>query len=116
MRTRTFPPLLGPSLLFIFSAALDLRVGASVDDALKTLRGLSPAERLARVEAEARKEGRVRWASSTPPAWAQPSRQIFRKRYPTIEVEYVRQSGRVLAERILREYRAGKNDIDIIGT
>jgi iron(III) transport system substrate-binding protein len=71
---------------------------------------------LARVEAEARKEGRVRWASSTPQAWAEPSLQIFRKRYPTIEVEYVRQSGRVLAERILREHRAGKNDIDIIGT
>jgi iron(III) transport system substrate-binding protein len=90
--------------------------GASVDEALKTLKGLSPAERLARVEGEARKEGRVRWASSTPQAWAEPSLQLFRKRYPTIEVEYVRQSGRVLAERILREHRAGKDDIDIIGT
>ncbi len=90
--------------------------GASVDDALKALRGLSPAERLARVEGEARKEGRVRWASSTPQAWAEPSLQIFRKRYPTIEVEYVRQSGRVLAERIIREHRAGKDDVDIIGT
>jgi iron(III) transport system substrate-binding protein len=100
-------------VLFLF---FDAARGASVDDALKTLKGLSPAERLARVEAEARKEGRVRWASSTPQAWAEPSLQIFRKRYPAIEVEYVRQSGRVLAERILREYRAGKNDIDIIGT
>ena len=116
MRTRTFRLLLVASLLFLFRPAVDLTIGASVDDALKTLRGLSPAERLARVEAEARKEGRVRWASSTPQAWAEPSLQIFRKRYPTIEVEYVRQSGRVLAERILREYRAGKNDIDIIGT
>jgi NitT/TauT family transport system substrate-binding protein len=39
-----------------------------------------------------------------------------RKRYPTIKVEYMRQSGRVLAERIIREHRAGKYNIDIVGT
>src|SRR5262249_16483806 len=115
MLTRTSSFLLIASFSVVFLSIEDVR-GASVDDALKTLRGLSPAERLARVEAEARKEGRGRWASSTPQAWAEPSVQIFRKRYPTIDVEYVRQSGRVLAERILREHRAGKNDIDIIGT
>ena len=56
------------------------------------------------------------WASSTPQAWAEPALQVFRKRYPGIQVEYRRQSGRVLAERIVREHRAGKYDIDIVGT
>ena len=102
--------------LSFFGSLIDLTYGASIDEALKTLRGLSAKERLMRVETEARKEANVRWASSTPQAWAEPALQIFRKRYPTIKVEYMRQSGRVLAERIIREHRAGKYDIDIVGT
>lgn len=33
-----------------------------------------------------------------------------------IQVEYRSQSGRVLAERIIREYRAGRYEIDVVGT
>lgn len=99
-----------------FGSSIELSYGAPIEEALKTLKGLSAKERLTRVENEARKEGSVRWASSTPQAWAEPALQIFRKRYPTIQVEYLRQSGRVLAERIIREHRAGKHDIDIVGT
>src|SRR5262245_43043381 len=99
-----------------FGPLIDQGFGAQLEEALKSLRGLSGRERLARIENEARKEGSVRWASSTPQPWAEPSLQIFRKRYPTIQVEYMRQSGRVLAERIIREHRAGKYDIDIVGT
>jgi iron(III) transport system substrate-binding protein len=94
----------------------EIVLGASLDEVVKSLKGLSAKDRLARLETEARKEGSVRWASSTPQAWAEPALQVFRKRYTGIQVEYMRQSGRVLAERIVREYRAGKNDIDIIGT
>jgi iron(III) transport system substrate-binding protein len=103
------------SLLF-WRPMIDLVYGAPIDEALKNLKELSAKERLTRVENEARKEGSVRWASSTPQSWAEPALQIFRKRYPTIKVEYMRQSGRVLAERIIREHRAGKYDIDIVGT
>lgn len=91
-------------------------LGASIDEVVRSLTVLSARDRLARVETEARKEGSVRWASSTPQAWAEPALQAFRKRYPGIQVEYMRQSGRVLAERIVREHRAGKYDIDIVGT
>jgi iron(III) transport system substrate-binding protein len=89
---------------------------APIEEVLNSLKGLPAKERLARVGSEARKEGIVRWASSTPQAWAEPSLQAFRKRYPGIQIEYMRQSGRVLAERIVREHRAGKHDIDIVGT
>src|SRR5262249_57204506 len=85
--------------LSFFGSFIDLTYGASIDEALKTLRGLSAKERLMRVATEARKEGNVRWASSTPQAWAETALQIFRKRYPTIKVEHMRQIGTVLAAR-----------------
>ncbi len=116
MIIRAFSFLIIALSLFPFGSMIDVAYGAPIDEALKTLKGLSAKERLMRVEAEARKEGSVRWASSTPQAWAEPALQIFRKRYPTINVEYMRQSGRVLAERIIREHRAGKYEIDIVGT
>jgi iron(III) transport system substrate-binding protein len=116
MFTRSLSILIIAVSLSFLESVVELSYGAPIEEALKTLRGLSAKERLTRVEAEARKEGSVRWASSTPQAWAEPTLQIFRKRYPTIKVEYMRQSGRVLAERIIREHRAGKYDIDIVGT
>src|SRR5213593_1565464 len=102
--------------LIILGLQFDISFAASIEDVLTSLKGLSAKERLARVESEARKEGRVHWASSTPQAWAEPALQIFRKRYPMIEVEYRSQSGRVLAERVIREHRAGKHDIDVVET
>jgi iron(III) transport system substrate-binding protein len=102
--------------LIVLGLQFDLSFAAPIEDVLTSLKGLSPKERLARVENEARKEGRVHWASSTPQAWAEPALQIFRKRYPMIQVEYRSQSGRVLAERVIRENRTGKYDIDIVGT
>jgi iron(III) transport system substrate-binding protein len=102
--------------LLILGLSFDVSFAASIEDVLTSLKGLSAKERLARVENEARKEGRVHWASSTPQAWAEPMLQIFRKRYPMIQVEYRSQSGRVLAERVIREHRAGNHDVDIVGT
>jgi iron(III) transport system substrate-binding protein len=108
-----FLGLLSALIILAFQCAPSL--AASIEDVLTSLKGLSAKERLARVESEARKEGRVHWASSTPQAWAEPALQIFRKRYPMIQVEYRSQSGRVLAERVIREHRAGKYDIDVVG-
>jgi hypothetical protein len=58
----------------------DFSIAASIEDILTSLKGLSAKERLARVESEARKEGKVVWSSSTPQAWAEPALQIFQKR------------------------------------
>jgi hypothetical protein len=71
--------------LSLFGSMIDPAHGAPIEEALKTLKGLPAKERLTRVENEARKEGTVRWASSTPQAWAEPALQIFRKRYRTIQ-------------------------------
>jgi len=102
--------------LVVLGLKFDFSFAASIEDVLTSLKGLSPKERVTRVESEALKEGKVYWASSTPQAWAEPALQIFRKRYPMIQVEYRSQSGRVLAERVIREHRAGKYDIDVVGT
>ena len=85
MFIRTFSFLIFALSVSIFGAVIDLAYSAPIDEALKTLKGLSAKERLTRVENEALKEGSVRWASSTPQAWAEPALQIFRKRYPTIQ-------------------------------
>ncbi len=82
----------------------------------KSLAGLSARERQARIEKEARKEGLVRWATSTPVTWAEPVLQGFRKKYSGIKIEFNRVSGRALADRAIREYRAGKHDIDVLGS
>jgi hypothetical protein len=80
------------SALIILGLPCDFSIAASIEDVLTSLKGLSAKERLTRVENEARKEGSVRWASSTPQPWAEPALQLFRKRYPTIKVEYSRTS------------------------
>jgi hypothetical protein len=74
---------------FIATAGFSVHValGATLEEALKSLKGLAAKERQARLESEARKESIVRWASSTPQAWAEPSLQAFRKRYPGIQIE-----------------------------
>lgn len=116
MRKLTFSFFGLLSGLIILVCNCELSLAGSIEDVLTSLKGLSAKERLTRVESEARKEGRVHWASSTPQAWAEPMLQIFRKRYPMIQVEYRSQSGRVLAERVIREHRAGSHDVDIVGT
>src|SRR5262245_19017279 len=82
MVIRTFSILIVAVSLSFFGAMINRTYSAPIDEALKTLKGLTGNERLTRVENEARKEGSVRWASSTPQAWAEPALQIFRKRYP----------------------------------
>jgi iron(III) transport system substrate-binding protein len=82
----------------------------------KSLAGLSGRERRASIEKEARREGLVRWATSTPVTWAEPVLQGFRKKYSGIKIEFNRVSGRALADRAIREYRAGKHDIDVLGS
>ena len=67
-------PFLGLfSALIILGFQCAPSLAASIEDVLTSLKGLSAKERLARVESEARKEGRVHWASSTPQAWAEPA-------------------------------------------
>jgi hypothetical protein len=71
---------------------------ASFEEALKSIEGLSGRERLARLEKEARKEGRIRWSSSTNLDRIEPLLNAWKKKYPGIQVEYHRVTGRKLAD------------------
>src|SRR5262249_37608929 len=84
------------------------------DEATKSLDGLSPSERTVRLEKEAVKEGKVRWATSANLERIRPVVEAFKKKYPALVVEYNRLSGRALAERTIREYRGGVYDVDVL--
>ena len=103
----------------IFSLALwglsGFAFAASFEEALKSLDGLSGRERLARLEKEAQREGRMRWASSTNLDRVQPLIEAWRKKYTGIQIEYNRLSGRKLADRAINEYRVGRYDFDLLG-
>jgi iron(III) transport system substrate-binding protein len=89
-------------------------VAVTFDEATKALEGLSSSERTARLEKEALKEGKVRWATSANLDRVRPVVEAFKKRYPGIVVEYNRLSGRALAERTIREYRGGVYEVDVL--
>ena len=88
----------------------------SFEEALKSLDGLSGRERLARLEKEARKEGRIRWSSSTNLDRVEPLLNGWKKKYPAIQIEYNRITGRKLADLAITEHRAGRHEIDILGS
>lgn len=119
-----FSKLFGPGILSFIALVLVTfvaqaphgRAATPIEQAGKTLEGLSGKERLARAEEGARKEGRVRWAASIPVTRAETIIQAFRRKHPGIPVEFNRLSGRVLADRAIREFQGGKYDIDVLGS
>jgi iron(III) transport system substrate-binding protein len=69
-----------------------------------------------RLEKEARREGRIRWSSSTNLDRVEPLLNAWKKKYPGIRIEYHRVTGRKLADLAITEHRAGRHEIDILGT
>ena len=116
MKSRASTCILLRAILFTFVLIpVSSTHGASVEQAIKELAVLDRKERLATLENNAKKEGRIRWASSTPIGNVEGILQAFKKKYPAITLEYNRLSGRALADRIIREYQVGKHDVDVIG-
>jgi ABC-type Fe3+ transport system substrate-binding protein len=93
------------AVAFVFS---ELASAVTFEEASKSLEGLAPAERQARVVKEAEKEGRVRWSSSTNLDRVEPLLAAWKKKYQRIHIEYHRLSGRKLADRAINEYRASR--------
>lgn len=88
----------------------------SAKEAIKSLAGLSKQERENLLIKEARKQGVIRWVTSTPAESVGPVVRGFREKYSGIQVENFFVSGRVLADRVIREYRAGRREVDVLGT
>jgi len=102
-------------LLFLWGVS-GFAFAASFEEAIKSLDGLSGRERLARLVKEARKEGRVLWSSSTNLDRVEPLLSAWKRKYPGIQIEYHRLSGRSLADFAITEHRAGRDEIDILGS
>ncbi|MBI4522765.1 MAG: extracellular solute-binding protein [Deltaproteobacteria bacterium] len=103
-------------VILLLSAAIRSAEGASFEEALRSLDSLAAESRRVRLVTEASREGRVRWSTSTNLDRVQSLLEAWKKKYPDIQLEYHRLSGRKLADRAIHEYRAGRYEFDLIGS
>ncbi len=108
--------LLSFAMLLVLTLPNHSWAATTIEQTVTALDGLPAGERLLRLQEGARKEGGVRWASSIPVTRAETIIQAFKRKHPGIQVEFDRLSGRVLADRAIREYRGGKYNIDVLGS
>lgn len=71
-------------------------------------------ERPAHLLDQAKKEGIVSWYTTAPVPEARKLVNMFKKRYPFIEIEIFRSGGGAIANRVLTEHNAGSYKVDII--
>jgi iron(III) transport system substrate-binding protein len=88
----------------------------SIEEAIVSLKVLSPEKRLARVAEEVKKERRVIWYTTSSPTIIREVVTTFNRRYPLIEVKYYRAKARDVTEKILTEARGDVYSADLITT
>lgn len=83
---------------------------------LKELESLPAAEREKRLIEGARKEGKVVWYTVDAPKTNQIFTTAFGKKYPFIEMQFIRGKSRAIADRIISESRANRYLFDLATT
>ncbi len=96
--------------IFIFSSVLH---AGTTEEMFRSLKGLSPKEREAKLVTEAKKEGTITWYSTTNNKVLQKFVDGFNKKYPGIEVLWVRGKSHLMVNRMSVESNAGKHLADI---
>jgi len=86
----------------------------SVEEILADINKLPPAERKKQLEAGAKKEGALKFASNENVELITLYHNGFGARYPFLKVESSRASGAKGVEKIVMESRAGKLDTDVV--
>jgi iron(III) transport system substrate-binding protein len=109
------------NLLLLTSAFIALGVAvpasaATIDDALKNLRGLSPAQRKVVLEENARKEGELVWYTSMSLTDFPKIVGAFEKTVPYVKVRANRLSQSSVITKIDTEARAGLFAVDVVGS
>jgi iron(III) transport system substrate-binding protein len=109
------------NLLRLTSAFIALGVvvpasAATIDDALKNLRGLSPAQRKVVLEENARKEGELVWYTSMSLTDFPKIVGAFEKTVPYVKVRANRLSQSSVITKIDTEARAGLFAVDVVGS
>jgi iron(III) transport system substrate-binding protein len=89
---------------------------ATIDDAVKNLRGLSPAQRKVVLEENARKEGEVVWYTSMGLTDFPKIVGAFEKAVPYVKVRANRLSQSSVLTKIDTEARAGLFAVDVVGS
>ncbi len=107
----------GGCVLLALLCGLHGNPGAQVDAeaTLAKINAMPSTRRTDLLVAEARKEAVVQWNSTMPITDAQQVIDRFRKRYPFIDVKYIRMSGTAVVNRFLTEYKAGTSSLDVLG-
>lgn len=106
-----------PFLAFLLIPSLTFaQKPRSIEEAMASLKGLSPEKRLARIVEEAKKERRVVWYTPVSPTLIKEIVASFNRRYPFVEIKYYRAKARDVTERFLTEARAGIYVADLIRT
>lgn len=107
-----FQFILGVLGLLVISPSLSS--AKTVEEILADINKLSPAERKRQLEAGARKEGALKFASNENIELITLYHNAFAAKYPFLKVESWRASGAKGVERVVMEHRAGKLDTDVV--
>lgn len=114
MRARSFLYSL-PWMMWTLLTLPSPSLSQTVEEILAGINKLAPAERQKQLEAGAKKEGRLKFASNENTDLIQKYHAGFAARYQFLKVESARSSGAKGVEKMLLEHRAGKLDTDVLG-
>ncbi|MEE9144278.1 MAG: hypothetical protein V3U06_05855, partial [Candidatus Binatia bacterium] len=112
LRALAFTLIIG-IFVFLFSIPSDLRA-QSVEEVIKSLKGLSPKERQEKLVEGAKREGKVVFYAATRASQAKLLLDSLMKRYPFIKAVSYRAAGFRLVTKILTEARAKRYEPDIV--
>ena len=90
------------------------KASAAPEDTWKSLEKLPAAEREKKLIEGAKKEGEMIWYTNTGTENANRYIQAFKKAYPFINAQFWRSKTRQVVQRVVAEYRAGRNLVDVI--
>lgn len=108
------PILQAVALVLLFNPA---RVdSATVDEVVKSIRNLAPAQRRAFIEERARKEGEMIWYTSMSLTDFPKIVGAFEKTFPFVKISTNRLAQSSLMPKVETEARAGRFTVDVIGS
>jgi iron(III) transport system substrate-binding protein len=104
---------IGLSILFLTFVLSPSLWAGTAEEMFRSLKGLSPDARQAKLVDEAKKEGKITWYTTTNNKVVQKFVEGFNKLYPDIEIQWVRGKSHLLVNRMTAEAAAGKYLADI---
>ena len=108
--------VLGLAIAAGFARPVQAQATPDAQTILKGIEPLSEAAREKRLIEGAKKEGKVVWYTVDSPKSTQLLADAFSKKYPFVEVQFIRAKSRALTDRIVTETRANRYLFDVATT